>query len=64
MKTYNIQTNTIEEYHPLITKLLPAPIVKISKDYSIGQYLLMFTLISLAMGFSLLVYIGILKFIN
>ena len=66
METYkaNTPTNPIEAYHPLLTKLLPAHIIKISQEYSISQYLLMFALMAVAMGFSLMVYIGILRIIS
>ena len=37
------------EYHPLLRKVIPAPIIKIAEDNSVGQYLLMFMLFGVAM---------------
>jgi hypothetical protein len=45
------------EYHPILKRVLPKAIIKISEDYSISQYLLIFLLVGVGMGFFLLLSI-------
>lgn len=64
MPENRVSPKLLMEYHPMIKKVVPPPIIKISQDYSVNQYLLMFILIAVGMGALFLAGIVVTKMIE